>query len=284
MTSNQKRRRKVKGTDSKHYFVFVCLVSFFLAAFLGNGCLSHNLHDDAHHEQKLSILNDFRQPPEQSQSSSKPFKGFRPVISKRSSPYIPDVPYFMVFSTSCVDQQHWESYVFFYHARKVNQPGTVTRIVSGCSETEEAQQRAFFEMFIQPMALLNQVFQIHFTPHFGQAEDHTGKTVHYKYMNKPFGLQHWMEHVLHMNDESKKDQNIDDGIIFLLDPDMVLLRPLIHDFTEEDVVFVEEHPATRVVRHGYPMSQQGMYLHMYIYIYVGMPSYSTLQYLHLIYL
>jgi hypothetical protein len=33
------------------------------------------------------------------------------------------VPYHIVFSTSCAPQQHWESYVLFYHAWKVGQPG-----------------------------------------------------------------------------------------------------------------------------------------------------------------
>jgi hypothetical protein len=35
--------------------------------------------------------------------------------------------YYMVFSTSCSAQQHWQSYVFFYHANKVQQPGSVVR-------------------------------------------------------------------------------------------------------------------------------------------------------------
>jgi hypothetical protein len=46
----------------------------------------------------------------------------------------------------------------------------------------------------------------------------------------------------------------------LLDPDMVLLRPLRHDFTNEEVLWVTEPPATKVVRHGYPVSQQDGYL------------------------
>jgi hypothetical protein len=248
-----------KGTDARLYFVFVCFLSFFLISFLIN--ISYTNSDPTSHEHhKKVILQEFQRPQSSSFSSNATetnshFKGYRPVIGqRRQSEYVPDVPYFMVFSTSCSDQQNWESYVFFYHAMKVKQPGSVTRIVSGCNEQEEADLKAFFETHIQPM---NKEFHIHFTPHFGQAEDHTGKVVHYKYMNKPFGLRHYMEHVLKMNSPEEKDPNVDDGIIFLLDPDMVLLRPLIHDFTQEDVVFVEENPMTRVVRHGYPMSQQG---------------------------
>jgi hypothetical protein len=36
-------------------------------------------------------------------------------------------PYYMVFSTACSPQQNWQAAVFFYHAHKVKQPGTVVR-------------------------------------------------------------------------------------------------------------------------------------------------------------
>jgi hypothetical protein len=36
--------------------------------------------------------------------------------------------YHLVFSTSCGPQQDWESFVFFYHAFKVGQPGNVVRM------------------------------------------------------------------------------------------------------------------------------------------------------------
>jgi hypothetical protein len=44
----------------------------------------------------------------------------------------PRPPYHVIFSTGCSPQQHWLSYVFFYHALAVDQPGHVTRIASGC--------------------------------------------------------------------------------------------------------------------------------------------------------
>ena len=37
----------------------------------------------------------------------------------------------MVFSTACSSYQDWQSFLFFYHAHKVSQPGRVTRIASG---------------------------------------------------------------------------------------------------------------------------------------------------------
>jgi len=54
----------------------------------------------------------------------------------------------------------------------------------------------------------------------------------------------------------------------LLDPDMILLRPLLHDFTDERVTWVDDRinknkdvtQDERVVRHGHPIGQQDGYL------------------------
>ena len=59
--------------------------------------------------------------------------------------------YHVVFSTSCSKQQNWESYVFFYHAFKVEQPGNVTRIVSACTDKQQQELQQFFDEYIRPM-------------------------------------------------------------------------------------------------------------------------------------
>jgi hypothetical protein len=69
--------------------------------------------------------------------------------------------------------------VFFYHAHKVRQPGTVTRIISGCSSKDQKEQETFFQQFIQPM---RPDFYIHFTPDFAKVKKAHGGP--YKYMNK----------------------------------------------------------------------------------------------------
>lgn len=80
-------------------------------------------------------------------------------------------------------------------------------------------------------------------------------------MNKPHGVLHWMEHYLGMNQKEKQSDELRDGIVMLLDPDMILLRPLLHDFTHQNVLWAEDaQPATTVVRHGYPMAQQDGYM------------------------
>ena len=52
--------------------------------------------------------------------------------------------YHMVFSTSCSPQQDWESFVFFYHAYKVQQSGSVVRQTkSGCCGGECVPRNCF---------------------------------------------------------------------------------------------------------------------------------------------
>lgn len=178
------------------------------------------------------------------------------------------VNYHMVFSTSCNPQQDWESMVFFYHAYKVNQSGTVTRIVSGCNKQEQASRLEFFQRYIQPMRPT--AFHIHFTPDYSNVQKAKGYS--YKYMNKPFGLKHWMENgPLHMSDSTFKkkfnnfttNHNLENDVVMLMDPDMILLRPMTHDFSNVDhYLWVEEKvPLSRqVVRQGHGMAQQDGYL------------------------
>lgn len=165
----------------------------------------------------------------------------------------PHPPYHVVFSTSCNDQQHWESFVFFYHANKVKQPGTVTRIVSGCKDHEADWLQKFHDEHIKTM---NPDFHLHLTPDFARL----GNTTEYKYMNKPYGLRHWMENALRMG-QPDQSPDTEDGIVFLMDPDMILLRPIVHDYTDEDVIYAKgDKPDWKIVEHGRPMAQQDGYL------------------------
>ncbi|KAI2495018.1 hypothetical protein MHU86_19493 [Fragilaria crotonensis] len=168
--------------------------------------------------------------------------------------------YHIVFSTSCSDQQHWESYVLFYHAYKVGQHGNVTRLLSGCGTKEEEEQRLFHQTHIQT---LSPNFHVHFTPDFSMVRHHrdANKKEHYKYMNKPFSLKHWFEHVLGYN-ESKANTHYDDDVVFLIDPDMILIKPLTHDFRDDPTVELIGNPAGeyRYVHRGHPMAQQDGYL------------------------
>jgi hypothetical protein len=179
--------------------------------------------------------------------------------------------YHTVFSTSCSDQMHWESYVLFYHAFRVKQPGNVTRLLSGCSPKDEEAQMEFYKKYIQT---LSPNFHVHLTPDFSLIDhhEHNNRKEFYKYMNKPFALRHWLENVLgyKKSDDEKVSMNpkYDDDVVFLIDPDMILLQPLTHDFSApkyETIIWVQpdkelQAPDAKVVRRGHPFSQQDGYL------------------------
>lgn len=73
-----------------------------------------------------------------------------------------------------------------------------------------------------------------------------------------------MEHGLQLQPNQSIPKPLEDSIVILMDPDMILLRPLLHDFTNEPVLWVldknQTEPVTKVVRHGSPIAQQDGYL------------------------
>jgi hypothetical protein len=158
-----------------------------------------------------------------------------------------DVKYHIIFSTSCSTFQDWQSYVFFHEALVSNQPGTVTRIVSGCKEEDEMAARTVFQEQIEPMAPGR--FKIHFTPDFS----HVKEGVSFPYFNKPFGTKHWLEHAMGYPVNPVDE----DSIVVLMDPDQLILRPFENnDFSNERWVHLKKGqvPRTRI-EHGQPMGQ-----------------------------
>ena len=138
--------------------------------------------------------------------------------------------YHMVFSTSCSPFQNWQSLAFFYFARKVRQPGTVTRLVAGCTDEESEALRKVHRERVVPLQIPGlQTFEMHITPGF---DDSGGGDQ--KYFNKPNGLLHWMEQSLGF--DGRSDHEDDDSIVIILDPDMMLLRPITEDFTSKNYV------------------------------------------------
>lgn len=143
-----------------------------------------------------------------------------------------DARYHVVFSTDCSPYQHWQSYLVFYTAIKVQQTGHVTRIASGCSPDEEVAMRKWFQQSVQ---VLSTRFHLHLTPKFSTILDDQGNILgDYKFFNKPFGLKHWMEHfdLLRFNPDTRHfPQAVHSDVVILIDPDMILLRPLTSDFS-----------------------------------------------------
>lgn len=120
-----------------------------------------NLKPHAATADQNTHINEQKPPPQHQHAHDNLINGRKHGVEKESIGTT-NVEYHIVFSTGCSAFQDWQSYVFFYQAMKIQQPGTVTRIVSGCDETEEATLRQIFEETIVPMAPDH--FKIHFTP------------------------------------------------------------------------------------------------------------------------
>ena len=172
----------------------------------------------------------------------------RREISVSSPSTLSEVQYHIIFSTGCSIFQDWQSYVFFYNAMTSGQPGTVTRIVSGCSKKDQDTLQKLFDEQIANMVPGDR-FRIHFTPDFSNQK----KGANYKYWNKPFGTKHWMEHALGF---PEKPQN-EDAIVILLDPDQMITRPFRNnDFSNTRWIHLKEGVAPRTrIEHGKPMGQ-----------------------------
>lgn len=184
----------------------------------------------------------------------------------------PNVPhYHMIFSTGCSAFQDWQSYVFFHQALAVQQPGTITRIVSGCKDHEQEQLQALFDdakgALMQTYGTPTTDMKIHFTPDYSKVPhgDGSPRRKPYKYFNKPFGTKHWLEHALGFpNNMTAMDR---DSIVILMDPDQLLLRPFRNnDFNNTHWTFAgrqrrdttksQDMEVRTSVTHGHPMGQK----------------------------
>mmetsp|Transcript_24054 Transcript_24054/g.34478 ORF Transcript_24054/g.34478 Transcript_24054/m.34478 type:complete len:511 (+) Transcript_24054:123-1655(+) len=164
----------------------------------------------------------------------------------------------VVFSTDCSDYQHWQSYAVFYSAMKIGQSGKVTRIASGCSDTQAKEVTQWHKEHIQiPMS---DNFLLHLTPDFKSVKTEDGKKAgKYDYFNKPFGLLHWLENGESMGiDPSTKRLTNENVVIVLIDPDMILLRPFSSDFSnkQETLFNVENEEWVTKVQHGKPFASK----------------------------
>ena len=61
----------------------------------------------------------------------------RPPKARAPNEKFPE--HYMTFSTACSESQNWQSFMFFYYAHKVQQPGHVVRIASGCSDSQKKE-------------------------------------------------------------------------------------------------------------------------------------------------
>lgn len=123
----------------------------------------------------------------------------------------------IVFSTDCSFYQDWQTLLVFHSASVIKQPGTITRIASGCDAVQQDQLKKLYSK-LYPHGNYN----VHFTPDF-KLDEKTNKK--YDFYNKPYGMEHWLDN---------SDPPIKDGsIIALIDPDMILLRNITHKIRGE---------------------------------------------------
>ncbi|KAL7431266.1 hypothetical protein ACHAXM_003999 [Skeletonema potamos] len=143
---------------------------------------------------------------------------------------------YVIFSTDCSPYQQWQSYLFFFSAFRVRQPGIITRIASGCTEEQKKTTEDWHNNHI---AVVSNRFKIIFTPKFSHIDEDT-ETGDYKFFNKPFGTKYFIENSIDFGwDESsgKLTKAKDNEVILILDPDMLLLQPLTTDFSDSNVKF-----------------------------------------------
>lgn len=170
--------------------------------------------------------------------------------------------YHLIFSTDCSGFQHWQSYLMFHSAYKVSQPGTITRIASGCTDEEAEKAKQWHKEHITDV--MGPRFMLFLTPHFSGVKDKDGNTVgDYKFFNKPFGLKYWLQNAIPTTDKQDENQKTpllnENDIVILIDPDMLLLRPITGDFSKDrDVVIGPRHNKDRKykVEHGSPFAQK----------------------------
>ena len=154
--------------------------------------------------------------------------------------------------------QHWQSFVLFHSIYKISKfDGTVTRIVSSCTQEQEQKTSNWHSKHVEEG--MSSRFHIHFVPDYKTWLKNSANHIQYPYFNKPFGLLHWMKYGKTMDYVPDDDSIVnEDDIVILLDPDMILLKSFVNDFS--DALFSNgednnpEYPRRFKVDHGAPFA------------------------------
>ena len=94
----------------------------------------------------------------------------------------------------------------------------------------------------QHIAVISSRFRIFFTPKFSDIKDVNGKSTGeaYKYFNKPFGVRYYLENSSDFGWDEKTSKMTaveEKAVVIIIDPDMIILRPLTTDFSDSSVKF-----------------------------------------------
>ena len=116
-----------------------------------------------------------------------------------------------VVTTGCSGYQNWQFETLLYSWASVQQPGRFTRIIAGCKSDIE-------RIRANTTAIPNDDHRIlfYFVRDFAPEKQSGGRP--FWYFNKPFGFNQWLF-----------DPNVDiyESVIILIDPDMIILKPLL---------------------------------------------------------
>ena len=149
----------------------------------------------------------------------------------------------IIYSTDCGEYQDWQSWLLHYSVQKVGQKGPITRLASGC--TQEQQDR-----LVELYQTLPENHRVHFTPDYS-IDPKSGER--FPYYNKPYSVKHFLAH---------SDPPVQETVIGLIDPDMILLRRLTPRVDEVDLKLIRtfhHHDDVRGydpwVTEGHPVAQ-----------------------------
>lgn len=181
---NRKAMRRINYRIVCLFFVFLIIIIFLLVVtMLGMLTWSTNNSGKRSTTDTTASSNTWvgpeRRTPEQGDKEGKAAKREEVIHSTSGRQF------HIVFSTDCSQYQQWQSFTVFHSAWTVNQPGTVTRIVSGCTEDQESKLQSWHTKHVTP---LSSNFFIHFTPHFSSIKDDYGNPLpgkDYEFFNKP---------------------------------------------------------------------------------------------------
>lgn len=149
----------------------------------------------------------------------------------------------IVFSTDCTFFQDWQTLLMYHSATVVGQKGSMTRIASGCTEEKKTELTNLYKK-------LYPQFHVHFTPDF-KKDEKSGES--YDFYNKPYGVHHWLQHA---------EPAVTSGtVVAILDPDMILLRPLTAKLANEPQnLYLKSHAKEKdeipqYIGRGHPAAQ-----------------------------
>ena len=161
----------------------------------------------------------------------------------------------IVITTGCSGYQNWQAETLLYSWAKLEQPGRITRIISGCNNDNE-------RLKANTTAIPNDNNRIlfYFTPDYSPDSSVEGTIKggrKFWYFNKPYGMHQWF---------TEMEDSIYESVIVLIDPDMILLNKFLFHVKDEaqkisDKLRITSTENKKVhrdlwVREGHPVSQK----------------------------